>query len=112
MAKITLATIEAKGYDVQIKSNDYSPIEGTINTGLTDQAVDFAGLQIVTSAEIINDDATKDFTVKLNGQAKAFTVAAGESKTIDEYVIESMTLSNTSGSNIAYRILLWGFSSL
>ena len=109
-SKITLAMLQAKGYDVRVLSADYTPVEATINDGLADQAVNFNGLIVVTSAEIINDDATRAFTVKLNGQSKEFTVAAGETKIIDETLITAISLSNSSGGNIDYRILLWGFS--
>ena len=107
----SLVSLRAGGYDVRISANAELAVEGTIANGASNQAVNFGNLANVTSIEINNDTANRDLVVKVNGNGIGFTIKGSESKTIDEALITSMTLSNASGASIDYRIHLWGFNA-
>ncbi len=108
----TLSSLKTRGYDITASANAYWPVEAQIANAVSDDAVNFGSLETVTSCEINNDNASDDLTVKLNGNSTGFTVKGGESKTINQTLITSMSLSNTSGNPIDYRIHLWGFDNV
>ncbi len=87
----------------------YDSVEGTINNGATDTSVGFSNVSESFYTVITNDDLSNDFSVKFNSTGNnSVTVKAGETLRINGVQFTALYLSNSSGSNIAYRILLMG----
>ena len=102
----SLAQLKAEGYDIKISANNYHPAEGSLTTG-NSAPITLSSLDVVTSVEIMNDTSGKDLLVSINGGSN-FTIEGGESKTIENTLIDSIVLTNSSGSTIDYRVLAWG----
>jgi hypothetical protein len=104
-----IADVTKKFRVAWIDGDSYSSAEGSIADSLTDQVISLSGVTRFTGLEIINDNSNDDLTVKLNGTGNAsFTVKGGESKSINNFPITAVYLSNSSGSTINYRILVFG----
>ena len=103
----SLAQLRAEGYYVKISADNYHPAEGSLTTG-NSATITLSSLEAVTSVEIMNDTASKDLLVSINGGSN-FTIQGAESKTIENILITSIVLTNSSGSTIDYRVLAWGF---
>ena len=88
----------------------YESIEGTVNDGQSDEQVTFTKLKNIYVCRIKNDDTAADFSVRFNNENTnaLITIKAGESQVFDLFRIHDIKLTNSSGSNIAYRILAIG----
>jgi hypothetical protein len=107
MAKKSLAQLRSEGYNISISADNYHPAEGSLADG-NDVDIELSSLDTVTSVEILNDTSGKDLLVSINGGTN-FSIAGTESKSITNILIESITLTNSSGTAIDYRVLAWGF---
>jgi len=107
MAKKSIAQLKVEGYDVRFNANNYHPAEASLNDG-NSISIDLSSLDTITSVEITNDTTGRDLLVSINGGAN-FSVIGDSEKVIDKIEIESITLTNSSGGAINYKILAWGF---
>ena len=90
----------------------YDAIEATINDGITNSVITATNLTYISSLNIVNDSSPgtgEDLTLKINGTSSpAITVKAGESHHFEDLDVQSIYLTNNSGSNINYRLYLMG----
>jgi len=111
MSNGELKTAGSKRYEVPwVDGLDYKSVESTIATGVTNQEISL-GFTRFTGLEILNDNETtgNDLIIRLNtNSSDAITVKAGESKSINNFVMTALFLTNSSGATISYRILAWG----
>ncbi len=96
---------------MKITNYKYNSVEGTINDGVSNTSISLGNIRVVYQIEIINDSKTlnDDFTVKFNSTSSAsITIKADESFTISDMELTALYMSNSSGSNIDYRVRLLG----
>lgn len=94
-----------KSYEMKLYNTD----EGTLANGTIDQAVNMGSVSASYYTTITNDDDDYGITVKFNSTSNAeITIAAGETRTINDMVIRSLYLSNKSGNDVQYRIVIAG----
>ena len=93
----------------QIDGNVYDCLSGTLTNGTTDYRMAWQSVTKGYSAEFVNNSATADYTIKLNSTSNdSITIDAGTSKTIDDFEITAIYLSNASGSSISYQVTVIG----
>lgn len=86
----------------------YSTDEGTLTTGTTDQVVTMGSVTLGQKA-LISNDGSNSFIIKFNDTANnSFTIKAGEVYRHSLFDFSNIYLSNSSGSSIAYRIMIQG----
>ena len=89
----------------------YKTENSSIADGVSNRAVTLTGLTRITGLEIANDNSTtgQDLTVKLNANTNdSIIIKAGEIKSINNFVMTSIYLSNSCGATINYRITAYG----
>jgi len=91
-------------------SSEYATAEGTLSNGASDEAIVLSELKTIGTIAITNDNSSdKSMTIKFNDTTKdERTIKAGETLSLEEVSIEHVYLSNSSGSDIDYRIIAWG----
>lgn len=90
-------------------SGKYATSEGTLSNGASDEEVSLPDVRLIGAISITNDNSSdKSMKVKFNDTANdERTIQAGETLSLEEVSIQSIYLSNESGSDIAYRLLAW-----
>ena len=104
--------VNKKRYDVPwIDGEVYKTENSSIADAVTNRAVVITGITKFTWVEIINDNETtgQNLIVKLNANTNdEILVYPGEIKVIRNFKMESIYLSNSSGTTINYRINAFG----
>jgi hypothetical protein len=103
---------ESKRYDVPwIDGDVYKTENSSIANGVSDRQVTLTGIVKFTWVEIINDNTISgnNLIVKINDTSNdEILVYPGEVKTIRNFKMESMYLSNSSGATVNYRVSAYG----
>ena len=95
------------------KFQTYDVIGGSINTGVSNLAIDFSNVTAALYVKINNDTSSKDLTIRLkigtmSGFGNAITIKGGEELILSGIPIKAIDQSNASGTTIAFRYLLAG----
>lgn len=100
--------MKKKGWAKERIDNDYIVDEGTLTDGTINQPIDFKDIELSQKILIIND-GKNNFTVKFNSIVNdSFTIKRGEVYKHDLFEVDSLFLSNNSGDDIDYRIIIHG----
>ena len=100
--------MKEKGFSQERIDNDYSTDEGTLIDGTTNQVVNFSDIETGYKA-LISNDGDYSFTIKFNDILNDnFTIKAGEVYKHDLFIFEKLYISNSSGHDIDYRIMVQG----
>ncbi len=94
-----------------IHGDIYVTENSTIANGVTDRVVTITGMIRSTLIEIINDNTIsgQDLHVKLNANTNdVIIIKPQEAKTIPNFKITNIYLTNSSGVTINYRINVFG----
>ena len=87
----------------------YITDEGTITDGTSNQQINFKTMNVAIHAVISNFGSNGDITFKLNAITNdSRTVQAGKSFMLNNEYITDIYLSNASGSDIAYGVMIIG----
>jgi hypothetical protein len=107
-----IKTAGTQRYEIPYIHGDvYKTENSTIANGITNRAVTLTGITRTTLIEIINDNSTtgQDLYVRLNANTNdVIIVKPTEAKTIPNFKITNIYLTNSSGTTISYRINAFG----